>query len=191
MRTDTTSADFFDNKYRLQEDPWDFASSSYEHARYDAIVQSLSHRRYRFAFEPGCSIGMLTARLALICGHVHAVDISAIAVQHARKRCKAITNVEIHCGALPAAIPPGPLDLVVLSEIGYYLEQDALTALGKTLIGAMSERGVLLAAHWLGYSEDHVSSGDGVHEILTNLPRIALEHSERHAGFRLDRWVKA
>jgi protein-L-isoaspartate O-methyltransferase len=190
MKADTTSQIFFERKYRQEDDPWNFASSSYEKERYDAIFRALSHRRYDDAFEPGCSIGVLTARLASVCGHVQATDISPTAVQHAHKRCKDLPNVEITCEALPGLIPATSFDLVVLSEIGYYLKQDQLHALGTTLVERLREQGVLLAAHWLGKSEDHLLSGDCVHEVLQGLDGIVLERSERQPGFRLDRWVR-
>jgi SAM-dependent methyltransferase len=188
MKTNASSQEFFESKYRGRHDPWNFATSAYEQQRYDAICDALSHRRYELAFEPGCSIGVLTARLAAICGRVRAMDIARTAVQHARKRCKDFPNVEITCGAIPALLPTGAFDLILLSEIGYYLTEDTLQALGIMLTKRLSERGVLLAAHWLGRSADHVLSGDRVHEILGALDGLAHEHSERHAGFRLDRW---
>ena len=43
------------------------------------------NRRYRRAFEPGCSIGALTRHLALICDQVEAMDIAPSAVFIARE----------------------------------------------------------------------------------------------------------
>ena len=190
MTLDTVSQAFFERKYREESDPWAFASSAYEQSRYAAVVQALSHRRYRRAFEPGCSIGVLTARLASLCDRVHAMDISPTAVEHARERCIGLSNVDIVCGAVPHLIPGGGFDLIVLSEIGYYLEEKQLRTFGNELAGRLTKSGILLAAHWLGASEDHLLSGDRVHEILGSLDGLRHEHAERHAGFRLDRWTR-
>jgi Nodulation protein S (NodS) len=54
----------FEAKYRHSPDPWQFAASPYEQRRYAAILRSLSRARYSRAFEPGCSVGVLTAALA-------------------------------------------------------------------------------------------------------------------------------
>ena len=189
MKPDTTSQSFFETMYRQNTDPWGFSSKEYELSRYEAIVSALSHRRYQRAFEPGCSIGVLTARLAGICGKVQAMDISPSAVQSACVRCKDFANVEITCGAIPKLLPSGPFDLIVFSEIGYYLEEQQLQAVGTALINRLGEGGVLLAAHWLGNSLDHILSGDRVHEILGGLEGLALDYSERHGEFRLDRWT--
>jgi SAM-dependent methyltransferase len=188
MKEDTTSQAFFERKYLDKTDPWFFASSRYEQDRYAAIVNALSHRRYRRAFEPGCSIGMLTARLASLCGNVEAMDISPTAVGRARENCRRLPNVEIVCERLPMFVPTGSFDLVVLSEIGYYFDEEQLAATLKTVIAKIDRAGVLLATHWLGTSADHLLSGDRVHEIIGSLNGLSHEHAERHADFRLDRW---
>jgi SAM-dependent methyltransferase len=190
MNIETTSRDFFEQKYLKNADPWSFASSSYEQCRYDAIFRSLNHRRYRHGFEPGCSIGLLTERLASVCQYVDAMDISPTAVRYARERCRGLLNVDIECGALPDLIPIGSFDLVVLSEIGYYFDEEELERLAKNILAQMSISGVLVATHWLGVSEDHLLSGERVHEILGSLQGLVHEHAEHHAGFRLDRWKR-
>jgi len=63
----TTSPEFFERKYLLDEDPWHFATSAYERQRYDELISALKGPRYKQAFEPGCSIGVFTERLANIC----------------------------------------------------------------------------------------------------------------------------
>jgi len=63
MTPSPTSADFFETMYLEREDPWQFASSAYERDRYAATLRALSNRRFRRAFEPGCSIGILCGSL--------------------------------------------------------------------------------------------------------------------------------
>jgi SAM-dependent methyltransferase len=186
----TTSQEFFEDKYRSQGDPWGFAFDPYEQERYDCIYRSLSHRRYGVAFEPGCSIGVLTARLAPLCGRLQAIDISPSAVRQARERLQAMPNVHLGCGAIPQAIPQVNLDLVVFSEIGYYFDPGALHQLGLSLVSRLNPQGILLAAHWLGQSQDHRLDGDTVHQILGSIDGMVLDHSERHTGYRLDRWIR-
>jgi SAM-dependent methyltransferase len=186
----TTSAEFFEQKYRENPDPWNFSRSDYEQSRYHSILAALGERRYERVFEPGCSVGELTWQLAERCGHVDAMDISAIAIDLAKRRCCKFSNVAFHVGDLPHHIPCGEFDLIVFSEIGYYFEEASLRALGNTLVRQIRTSGTLLAAHWLGTSKDHLLSGDRVHEILGGLTGLRLDYSERHAGFRLERWVR-
>jgi len=185
---DTVSQKFFEQKYSKDPDPWKFASSGYEQGRYNAIYSVLSHRRYSRAFEAGCSIGILTKQLAPLCDCLQAVDIAPTAVAFARKLCKHLPQVTVTCGTLPEAIPKGSFDLIVLSEICYYFTEAQLFELAGRLVNQVQSSGILLAAHWLGHSQDHILSGDRVHNILRSLGGLALEYEERQESFRLDCW---
>jgi trans-aconitate methyltransferase len=186
----TTSAEFFEKKYRENDDPWDFAGSDYERFRYETIMAALDSRRYQSAFEPGCSVGELTWRLAKRCGHVDAMDISNSAVERAKRRCRDFSNVTLRVGDLRHQIPKDEFDLIVFSEIGYYFDEAGLQLLGTRLVRRIRMSGTLLAVHWLGASKDHLLRGDRVHEILGDLAGLRPTLSERHAGFSLDRWMR-
>ncbi len=191
MNTGTSSSEFFEAKYRRATDPWNFAGSPYELRRYGAIVDALAGRRYRRGFEPGCSVGVLTERLAAICDAVEAIDFSATAVERARERCAHLPHVEAVCRSLPERMPVEGFDLLVCSEIGYYFGPEEWRELSEGLIVGMPAGATLLAAHWLGTSADHRMGGDEVHEIIGRSSSLRLEHTERHEEFRLDRWVRA
>jgi len=190
MNLETTSRDFFEQKYRGGADPWNFASDPYERNRYRAILNAINHRRYRRVFEPGCSVGELTARLATICDHVEASDIAPSAVAQARERCYDLPNVRVTCAPVEALKLRGNYDLIAFCEIGYYFDELALHKLARRLVGHLSDCGVLVAAHWLGESEDHILSGDAVHRILRATSGIVLTSTERRPGFRLETWTK-
>ena len=188
MIPDTTSPAFFDEKYRADPDPWSFASNGYELGRYQAIVGALGRRQFRHAFEPGCSIGILTAMLATRCGCVDALDISSAAAEQARQRCLSLPNVRVASGSLSDSLPDGPFDLVIFSELGYYFEPEALRLTASAIVDRMVPGGLLVAAHWLGSSPDHVMSGDAVHSILGELDDVVLHSAQTYEGFRLDCW---
>ena len=185
-----SSAAFFEAKYQREADPWSFSSKPSELYRYECIIGALAHRRYASAFEPGCSVGVLTEQLALLCDHVHALDFSATAVARARERCASLPHVQVECASIPDVLPSAATDLLVLSEIGYYLPLAEWTALAQSIIEPLRPGTTVLAAHWLGYSEDHTIRGDEVHAALLALPSLALDYSERHPTFRLDRLVR-
>ena len=192
---DTTSASFFEAKYQAEPDPWKFETNPYELGRYRTILAALGDRHYRRAFEPGCSVGVLTEQRAARCDAVEACDLSPTAVETARKRCLALPHVSLSVGPLTAAtagerMAAGGFDLVVMSEIGYYFPLRELRPLLDELINPLPAGGTFLASHWLGSSGDHILSGDQVHETLMAHPRLQHEHGERHEGFRLDRWVR-
>ena len=189
----TTSAEFFEAKYKQNADPWGFEYKPYELQRYEAILAALAPRRYKRAFEPGCSVGVLTAKLAGICDAVEACDFSQIAVEQAIQRCAALPHVHITLGPLTKKsasemMATGPFDLIVLSEIGYYFKLADLRTLISNLVTPLPQGATLLASHWLGTTEDHILSGDQVHQTIAENPLLKHEHAERHEHFRLDRW---
>jgi hypothetical protein len=108
---------FFEQRYRRDPDPWQFATSPYEQRRYDITLASLPRQRYERAFEPGCSVGALTERLAARCGSLLAMDGAPTAVREARRRCAPQPHVEVCCGEVPTAWPAGGFDLILLSEL--------------------------------------------------------------------------
>ena len=191
MSASPFSPEFFEKKYRRESDPWHFANSPYEQHRYDATLAALSHRRYARAFEPGCSVGVLTERLARVSDAVEAIDFSPTAVEQARTRCAHLPGVSVRCLSLPERLPVQGFDLVVLSEIGYYFSPAHWTELVASVAEGLPRGGTLLGVHWLGSSGDHRMHGHEVHRILRAQPGLLLEHEEQHPFFRLDRWVRA
>ena len=196
MSSDTSSASFFEAKYAAKPDPWSFETDAYEQMRYRRIVEALDGRLYWRAFEPGCSVGVLTERLASYCHLLEAIDASPTAAARARKRCQSRSNVNISVGVLPENLPNGEFDLIIFSEIGYYFSQYDLTGLVDLIVNRLCPGAVLLAAHWLGESSDHKLTGDEVHGVISLHDGLENTLSYRHeesqrARFRLDRWVKA
>jgi SAM-dependent methyltransferase len=157
--------------------------------RYAAILNTLGGRRYVRAFEPGCSVGVLTERLARICDTVEALDISETAVSRARERCRMLRNVSIAHGTLPSNIPDGRFDLIVLSEIGYYFDANRLSAIATQLVQRLVNEGVFLGVHWLGRSPDHRLRGEEVHRILNAVLSLRRTFTHRYRGFLMERWI--
>ena len=189
---DPVGAAAFEDKYRRSPDPWRFAASPYELRRYASTLEALAKPRYQRAFEPACSVGVLTARLAARCDEVRACDISPTAVRRARRRCARLPAVHIYCADAARHPPPGRFDLIVFSELGYYFEPAPLERLLRALAAKLDRGGEFMAVHWLGHSRDHLLNGDEVHALLPQaLSRsFRLRRSERHTHFRLDSWVR-
>jgi len=190
MRYETTDAAFFEDIYRQNADPWNFEGSIYEQERYAKIMTSADGRRYSRAFEPGCSIGVLTWKLASLCDRLEAIEISPTAASNAKERCKHLPQVHIECGSLPEAMPAGEFDLIVFSEIGYYFEEEELRIIVDRLAEKVTPGGYFIGAHWLGTSADHLLSGDAAHQIIRGCTLLSLDDEKRYAHFRLDRMVR-
>jgi trans-aconitate methyltransferase len=186
--TKTSSADFFEAKYQAKSDPWNFSGSAYEQDRYQSILEILDAQTYHYAFEPGCSIGILTQELAARCDFVEALDFSETAVQLAKTRCKDLNNVTVIKASLKKYSPAQQPDLIILSEIGYYFSLAEWNEILENLLADCMHPATIIACHWLGQSEDHVLSGDAVHESIDQHSTLKLIMRLRFDHFRLDRW---
>ena len=89
----STDRSYFEEMYRDQADPWDFEDSPYEQRKYAVTVASLPRSRYRSAFEPGCSVGVLSEQLAARCDRLLSSDIIPSALRRAEARLRRRSNV--------------------------------------------------------------------------------------------------
>ena len=179
----------FEERYRRSPDPWDFTTSDYEQGRYRAILDALPAERYRYGYEPGCSIGELTWHLAQRCDGLRAIDVSETAVAWARERCGALTGVTIEVGSVDRDRARDH-DLVVFSEVGYYFTPPQLDAVLERLVDAMVPGADLVACHWLGHSEDHRLHGRTVHEHIAAHDGLVPGPAGQvdHDGFVIGTW---
>jgi SAM-dependent methyltransferase len=177
---------YFDAMYAADPDPWGLSSRWYEQRKYALTLAALPRRRYRSAFEPGCSVGVLTEQLAGRCDRLLAVDVAAAAVQVARTRLAGRSHVLVEQRAIPADWPDGRFDLVVLSEVGYYLDPLDLGRLARSAVAALEPGGDLVAVHWRHPVADYPLDGDAVHAELA--ASSGLERTCRHveADFLLE-----
>jgi SAM-dependent methyltransferase len=186
------TAEYFEQLYAREEDPWDLATSAYERAKYDATVAAIDDLvPVGRALEVGCSIGVLTARLATRCDEVLAVDCSPLAVARARARLAGVPGVTVERRCLPEDTPAGPFDLIVCSEVLYYWDAALLSRGLELLRAALAPGGALLAVHWRGPVRHYPLGGDEVHRLLL-ARRDGLVHARslerpRYLLDRLDR----
>lgn len=184
----TVSMSYFDSLYASSDDPWDYRHRWYEARKRDLTLAMLPHRRYSHGYEPGCSTGELSRRLAERCKRLLVSDGNASAVATARERLADQAHVEVHHLLLPDAWPAGAFDLIVISEIGYYLGEPGLAALLDRAHSALLPGGILLGCHWRHPIEGCALTGDQVHERMAALPGLhRLSHLEE-SDFLLTLW---
>jgi SAM-dependent methyltransferase len=176
-------AAYFDELYARDPDPWDFATSEYEALKYDATIAALD-APYASALEVGCSIGVLTARLAERCERLLAIDVSESALEQARARVPWAT---FERREVPEEWPDGPFDLIVCSEVLYYLDDAALDRAVAEIERTLVPSGSLLAVHWRHPTRTYPQLGDDVHARLREIgwPRAV---SMRTPDFTLERF---
>lgn len=149
----------------------------------------LPKQRYAHAFEPGCSIGVFTALLTQRCTLVTATDVAAAALESARRRlaesgqCDQVTLLR---QSVDDRWPPGPFDLLVLSEIGYYLTPAALRSVLDRECPELAAGATVITAHWRHAVDDYLMSGDEVNEVVAATAGLHLIGSYRDADVAID-----
>ena len=178
-------ASYFEDLYRSDPDPWGFESRWYEIRKYAITIACLPRVRYASAFEGGCANGVLSELLAAKCDYLVAADGSETAVRRARTRLEPFDNVEVRQLVLPDEWPAGDFDLIVLSEILYYLDEAELAALLESAVGTLRPDGEIVAVHWLG-DTDYPLSGGRVHEVVRAHPALETVGWWQEHEFQLD-----
>jgi cyclopropane fatty-acyl-phospholipid synthase-like methyltransferase len=141
----------FDQLYATSADPWGYRHSRYEARKYRATLNALGKKRFAAAFEPGCSIGVLTRQLARRCASLLAMDGAQAALQEARARCRDLPHVAFQRATLPQAWPRGRrFDLIVLSEMLYFLSPADMRLVARRARASLRASGVILLVNYTG-----------------------------------------
>ncbi len=183
---DRLKQDYFEKLYAESADPWEFETSEYEHRKYEQTLEVLQKRRFRRALEVGASIGVFTEMLASYCDGLLAVDTSERAVALARERLAGYESVRIEQRTLPEEMPAGPFDLVVASEVLYYLPREAMLQTLRLFEKELAPGGTLLAVHWRRETLTYALQGDEVHELLIENTRLKNVNTIVEPEYRLD-----
>ena len=188
-RTGTIDTGYFDKLYEKDQDPWGFETSDYEREKYARTMDALPRAHYARGMEAGCSIGVLSGLLAARCDHLVAFDASALPLARARTLCAAQTNIEFRTLALPHDWPEGVFDLMVFSEVLYYLAPDDLALCAERVAKSLTSSGDIVAVHYTG-ATDYPLSGDEVATLFgAQISRFArATRSEQRPGYRVDVW---
>lgn len=128
----SVARDHLEAIYAETDDPWDFRGSAYERAKFDATAAALPRPRYASALEFGCGNGELARRLAPRCDAYAGLDAVETALEAARA---AVPGARFVQGFLPCDLPAGDHDLLVLSEILYFLDADGIDATLRQIDG--------------------------------------------------------
>jgi SAM-dependent methyltransferase len=187
----TVGLEYFDGMYAASPDPWGLQSRWYERRKYAVTMALLPAERYRDAFEPGCSIGVLTGLLAGRCDRLLSFDAAAAAAETAARRNAAHPNVRVEQRLLPGDWPDGRFDLIVFSELLYYFGEDDLRDVLRLAAGALRPGGSLIAVHWRHPVAEYPRRGDDAHAAIGRQPGLARLAAYSDPDFLAEVYLRA
>jgi hypothetical protein len=189
--TVSRDAEHFRRLYARSADPWAFQTSAYEQEKYRRTMAILGERCFRSGFEPGCSIGVLTRMLATRCNALLAADLVEEPLHAARASCRDLPWVRFLRMRIPVDWPDGRFDLIVLSEVLYFLTARDIAAVATHVLATLETDGVVLSVNWRGRGDDPCG-GDEAADIFLNQTQEMLRVAScyRTACYRIELLVR-
>ena len=183
--TESLPPAYFNDLYARDPDPWRFATSEYERAKYADTIAALPCERFGRAFEIGCAIGVLTQRLAARCDALLAVDVAEAALSQARARCQRLDHVRFARMHIPQEWPEERFDLILCSEVLYYLSDGDLAATAGRTVASLNPGGAVVLVHYTP-GTNYPLSGDQAAENFMTASGLPVSLRLRRDRYRLD-----
>ena len=183
----------FERLYADHPDPWRFETSPYEQAKYADTLAQLEDRRFRSALELGCSIGVLSRMLADRCDRLVGLDLAEAALTQARLRCAGLEHVVLRRAVLPQdwtdPAQYGAFDLVLVSEMLYFLIPDDIDRLARRCVAASLPECTMLLVNWTGPTDTPTTGDEAAERFAASATEGGFRRDTplRRHGYRLDR----
>ncbi|MGP3698493.1 class I SAM-dependent methyltransferase [Rhodobacter sp. NSM] len=167
--------------YASGDDPWNFRTSAYEQAKFRATAAALPRSAYRAALEVGCGNGELARHVAPRCEDYLGVDAIDAALGAAMQ---AVPTARFRKLFLPGSLPEGPFDLILLSEILYFLSPEALADLAARIDGRWPGADVL-CVNWLGESGNPLQGAEAF-SLFAAASQRPFRRVDASTSYRID-----
>ena len=213
------SESYFDALYEDNSDPWQYQTRWYEKRKRDICLAILPQPQYNNAIELGCGNGVLSELLAQRCMSLVSIDGNQRAVQLAKARLAEVSHVKVIQGVIPNVLMTlndavleaypltdgtstnkSPFDLIVISEILYYLSPNDIDTVISWTQQNLAIGGTLLCCHWRYAIDGFAMTGETVHQRLHHAfnfasnekHQIELTHQSQiiDSDFLLDIWQR-
>ncbi|WP_181708669.1 glycosyltransferase [Chthonobacter rhizosphaerae] len=202
---DTTAASVNEPAYWdaifASEDPWNY-TSAYEVEKYRQTLEILPPGQLGRTMEIACAEGLFTLLLAERgVEHLLAVDISPKAIERAAERCSDRPEVEFRLFDLSSDPFPQGMDLIICSEVLYYLRDQAqLDTFAARVADALKPGGCFVTAHAhllvdepsrTGFDWDNPFGVAGIVAALSAVPGFTLEETLETELYAIHRFRKS
>jgi SAM-dependent methyltransferase len=175
-------------------DPFGFDVNPDEQTKFRRTLEVCGDGNLGRVLEIGCAVGTFTELLAPRATDLLAIDVSEAAIQQAKERMSGHPHVHLEVRDLPAAFPDGPFDLIVASDVLYYLTVDDLETCLSLIEQRLAPGGALVSVHYRP-RVGTLLSGDELHDFLADHTKMSHTLDERielgpGRPYRVDRYQK-
>jgi predicted TPR repeat methyltransferase len=184
--TQSRGAQYFESLYAADPDPWDFETSLYEGNKYRSTLEMLAGQQFSAALEIGCSIGVLTHMLAAQCEALLAVDIAPSALAAAASRCAALSHIRFENRQIPAQWPARKFDLMVFSEVLYFLSPLDIAATANHACSSALPGAIILLVNYTEQIDEPCSGDEAAETFINAANRCNRIRHANHEKFRID-----
>jgi protein-L-isoaspartate O-methyltransferase len=172
------SAARLDRLYAENPDPWAYVGDPGAEQRRQLTLEALPRPRYRRLLEIGCAEGWMTELLAERADELLCVDISAVAVERARRRCERFSHVHFRVLDVVAGAPDGHFDAVVCCGVLVMLPAWSQRGVRDALVAALRPGGDLVLENQTDAYPGQLA-GRNVEAGFRQHPQLTLQ-SHRH-----------
>lgn len=180
---------YFEDLYRHNNDPWGYDFHWYEARKRQICLSLLTKPRYPKVLEVGCSNGHLSFHLAQRAEELVCIDVSERAVQLASARLQEFEHVVVENRKIPEDYSIQKFDLILISEMAYYLSADELHQFIEKLKHSLNDDGEILCCHWRHEIQDFELNAEQVHQAFQQ--HFPFHHylSLNDPDFMIDLWT--
>ncbi|WP_099867229.1 class I SAM-dependent methyltransferase [Pararhizobium haloflavum] len=177
--------DGFEDLFRSNPDPWEYESSPFEAHKRKILLNHIGLRCRGRVLELACANGVTTQALLRCALRLTALDSSTTAIAQARARLTDADRLRLIHGELPYGMPKQQFDLIVVSEIVYYLHRSAYTFLARELLKRLALGGrVVVLHHHVNFTDATVRPEQAHCDFVRLLgKRLLLVRSTRTARY--------
>jgi hypothetical protein len=88
---------------------------------------------------------------------------------------------------VPEQWPDGDFELILLSEVVYYLSREDVGRLAARVAGSLANGGSVILVHWIGPTNYPLSGDEAATLFIERIgPGYVVDRADRYAEFRLD-----
>lgn len=174
MRRGAISLGGFEQKFEADPDPWQTWDSRYEASKRASLSKAIGAGRYGRGLEIAAGNGSNTPMIARKTRRLIATEGAPAGADLVREAVYGMPSVEVVLHDVADRLPAHAFDLIVISELLYYLGPKPFGMLAREVSRTLQPGGRLVLLHHVENFPDRARLADGVHRDFTTLLQCPL-----------------